>query len=370
MSHLLKTAFWCLLLSGMVGCGSADKRADYKKSTTAPSLEIPPDLIGSSKMDEQMVVPDAVADETTTFSEYNREQTNGPSAQPSGGEYVLPISKKLQIKRDGNIRWLVLQADPNTVWPKVKQFWLEEGLPLKIENPSIGIMETEWLENRADIPHQGIRKWFGKVFDMMHSAATRDQFRVRLEPGSATNTTELYLTHRGAEQVAKGDDFVWQRRPSDSELEAEILNRLIVFFGIKKERADTMFAETEKESVSRAKLTTLKDGQVSLEVHEDFAQTWRRTGLALDRLGFTVQDRDRSSGVYFIRYIDPDVDSEKGFFSNLFGGETTLDNQEYRLSLREEPTITRIIVLNSNGQMPADNKTAERILTLLHEQLQ
>ncbi len=369
MSHLLKTTFWCLLLSVMVGCGSADKRADYKRSTTAKSLEIPPDLIGSSKMDEQMVVPDAVADETTTFSEYNREHSENEPVQPSGGEYVLPISKKVQIKRDGNIRWLVLQGDRNTVWSKVKQFWLEEGLPLETENPSIGIMETQWLENRADIPHQGLRKLLGNVFDMMHSATTRDQFRVRLEPGSVANTTELYLTHRGIEQVVKGDDFVWQRRPSDSELEAEILNRLIVFFGPKKERADTIIAETEKESVSRAKLTTLKDGQVNLVVNEDFAQTWRRTSLALDRLGFTVQDRDRSSGVYFIRYIDPDVDSEKGFFSSLFGGETTLDNQEYRISLRDDSPITRIIVLNSNGQ-PVANKTAERILTLLQEQLQ
>jgi len=359
-----------LLLSVMVGCGTVDKvlpdyRSDYKKSTTAPPLEIPPDLVGSTEVDEQMAVPDAPPGKTTTFSDYNRERTNGRVQQP-GGVNVLPVSQRAQIKRDGNTRWLVLRGEPDTLWPSIKQFWLEQGFTLKIENPSIGIIETEWAENRADLPHQGLRKLLGKVFDMLHSASTRDKFRVRLERGSVAGTTELYLTHRGAEQVAKGDDFVWQSRPPDPELEAEMLNRLMVFVGIKKERADTLLAQTEDESVSRALLTRTKEGKVNLVVHEDFALTWRRTGLALDRIGFTVEDRDRSSGVYFIRYIDSEAD--KGFLSGLFGGEPTPDNQEYRISLILEPPITRIVVLNSDGQMLAD-KTAERILTLLHEQL-
>jgi outer membrane protein assembly factor BamC len=366
MLRLSKTVVWCLLVSVIGGCSTIDKalpdhRADYKKSKITEPLELPPDLIGSTLVDEQMAVPDIAPKGTTTFSNYQSERTTG-RVRP--GVKFLPLSEGAQIKRDGKIRWLVLQGKPEVIWPKVKRFWREEGFTLKIENPTLGIMETGWAENRADLPQQGLRKYLGKVFDALHSVPTRDKFRVRLERGSAAGMTELYLTHRGVEEVVKGKDLVWQGRPSDPELEAEMLNRLMVFIGIEKKRADTMLVTAKDESVSRAQLTHTKAGQVNLIVREEFARAWRRTGLALDRIGFAVEDIDRSSGVYFIR---PKAEKKKGFWASLFG-DSTSDNQEYRLRLIDEPPITRIVVLNSEEKMLIGKK-AEQILTLLHKQL-
>lgn len=370
MSCLLRIVVGCLFISVMGGCStidntSPDYRTDNKKSTTAQPLEIPPDLISSTHIEEQMVVPQG--DGTTTFSDYNSGRTIARAQQPTSGINVLPVAEKVQIKRDGNTRWLVLQGEPNTLWPQVKQFWLKQGFTLKLENPSIGIMETEWAENRADIPQDGIRKYLGKILDMVYSASTRDKFRVRLERGSVAGTTELYLIHRGAEEVAKGNDWVWQNRPSDPELEAEMLNRLMVFVGIEKEQADTLVATTtEDKPVSRAQL--IRSGQIHLVVQEDFARAWRRTGIALDRIGFTVEDRDRSRGMYFIRYVDPEPNKDKGVFARWFGGDSTPSNQEYRLLLTDEASTTRIVVLDNQEQRDTSN-TAEKILTLLQEQL-
>lgn len=369
MLHLLKTTLWCLLITIIGGCGTtSSSQADYKKSTTVPPLEVPPDLIGSTGVDEHKVMPGV--SETTTFSNYSNTRSHDLSSQASKVK-VLPLSETVQIKHDGNTRWLVLQTKPAIFWPKVKQFWLKNGFTLKIENAAIGIMETEWSENRADIPQEGIRKYLGKALGMLYSAPTRDKFRIRLERGSIAGTTELYITHRGAEEVARGNNFTWQNRPSDPELEAEMLNRLMVFIGVKKEQAETLLAaESEKKKpASRANLIHHKEGQVDLVVQEDFARAWRRTGLALDHLGFTVEDRDRSSGLYFIRYIDPDADKEKGFFASVFSSKEEKDNQVYRINLLDESSTTRIVVLNNQGQI-SSNKTAERILTLLHEQLE
>ncbi|RKZ39435.1 MAG: hypothetical protein DRQ49_04710 [Gammaproteobacteria bacterium] len=365
MLHLLKTTLSCLLIIVIGGCGTtSSSQAEYKKSTTVPPLEVPPDLIGSTSIDEHKVMPDV--SESTTFSNYSRTRSHGLSSQSSKVK-VLPLSETVQIKHDGNIRWLLLQTEPAIFWPKVKQFWLKNGFTLKIENAAIGIMETEWSENRADIPQEGIRKYLGKALSMLYSAPTRDKFRVRLERGHIAGTTELYITHRGAEEVARGNNFTWQNRPSEPELEAEMLNRLMVFIGVEKEQAETLLAKTEKkEPTSRAHLIHKKEGQVDLMVQEDFARTWRRTGLALDHLGFTLEDRNRSSGLYLIRYIDPD--KEKGFFARIFGGKKEKDNQVYRINLLDESSTTRIVVLNNQGKI-SSNKTAERILTLLHEQL-
>ncbi|MDM8560534.1 outer membrane protein assembly factor BamC [Candidatus Parabeggiatoa sp. HSG14] len=374
MPRLSKMIGWCLLISVMGGCSTLpDHSADYKKSTTVPPLEIPPDLIGSTHVEEQLVVPESPSQETTTFSDYNFDQA-GEKQQVQRDVGILPYSEQIQIKRDGSIRWLVLQEKPDVLWTKVKQFWQKNGFILKTDNPSFGIMETQWAENRADIPQEGIRHLLGKILDAAYSASTRDKFRVRLERGKVAGTTELYLTHKGAEEVAKDDNFVWQGRPSDPELEAEMLNRLIVYlFEINEKQAETLLATHEDEKnkdekpVSRAQLTHSENGHANLIVRENFAQTWRRTGLALDRIGFTVEDRDRDRGLYFIRYIDPEPDKDKGFWGRLFGSSKPT-NQEYLISLIDEQQTTRIVVKNNKEQIET-RKTAAKILTLLHEQL-
>ncbi len=362
MSRFLKTLKWCLLVGMIGGCSTTnntapDYRSDHQKSTTEQPLEIPPDLIGSTEIDDQqMAIPEGRA----TLSDHNNQ---GQSI----GVNVLPQLEGMQIKHEGSARWLVVQAKPNMIWPKVKQFWRKQGFKLTLENPKIGIIETEWRENRADIPQDGVRKYLGKIIGAVYSASTRDKFRVRIERSNVEDATELYLTHQGAEEVTQGDTFVWQGRPSDPELEAEMLNRLMVFIGLDKKQADMLQAKTD-EPVSRADLIRSKKGQVSLIVHQDFALVWRRIGLALDRLEFTIEDHDRSRGVYFIRYIDP-YKKNQGFFSRLFGGDSTSDNQEYLIVLEKKSSTTRIVVENSKGQVEI-NKTAEKILTLLHEQLQ
>lgn len=354
--RLLKIAFCCLLMTVYWGCSTT---SDYKKSTATQPLEVPPDLIGSTQFDEQMAVPDG--NEVTNFSDYHGQTIQQPLSKKK--ENILPQSERVQIKHDGNTRWLMLQGEPEMFWSKIKQFWLENGFTLKVDNPTIGIMETEWAEKRADIPQGGIRKYLAKALSVLYSSPTRNKFRVRLERGNVADMTELYLTHRGAQEVARGRSFIWENRPSNSELEAEMLKRLMIFIGIDKKQADTLLAE---KPVSRAQLMRSKEDQVYLVVNDDFAQTWRSTGLALDRLGFTVEDRDRSGGLYFIRYIDPKA--EQGFFSSLFGNKSNSDNQAYRINLLDDSATTRIVVLNNEGKI-SPNKTAERILTLLHEEL-
>ncbi|MBT8419440.1 MAG: outer membrane protein assembly factor BamC [Gammaproteobacteria bacterium] len=345
--------------------------ADYKTSRELPPLEAPPGLILPSGTGS-LEVPSTGS---MTYSEYasskkgTRHTTNGT---------VLPEFRDVRVVRDGDSRWLVVKGNPDQVWSKVRDFWLESGFLLKREEPAIGIMETDWAENRADIPTGFIRSLLGKFADTIYSSSTRDKFRVRLERGREKGTTELYLSHHGAEEVTQGENFVWQPRASDPELEAEILNRMIVSFGITKERARAMLAEGKDSGVDRADLIQGKKGTTpALSVHEEFSRAWRRTGLALDRIGFTVEDRDRSRGLFYVRYVDPlrDTDEEKGWLSKLkfWGKDEKPEENDYLIRLREQTVVTEsaathVEVLHKNGQ-PARDSTARRILTLLHEQL-
>ncbi len=358
----------------LAGCGwldtvVPDRRPDYKTAKTVEPLEVPPDL-ASSTLDDSLVVPEIAPAPTATLSDYRSERQPGV-AQPASG--VLPEPDGIRVMRDGDKRWLVVPGDAGAVWTRVREFWLQRGFTLTMEDPRVGIMETAWAENRADIPEGPIRRTLGRVLDGLYSAATRDKFRVRLERGEAPGTTEVILTHRGMEEKVTGSPAetqgtLWQPRPSDPELEVEMLRRLMLHLGVVEQRADSQLAATTETPV-RAELVK-RDGQASLTLFEDFSRAWRRTGVALDRTGFAVEDRDREAGIYFVRYIDPDRDTEKrGLLSWMrFGRDDPAPQNQYQIKLTAQGANTDVSIRNEAGE-PEQSRTAERILNLLHEQL-
>ena len=363
----IMAALACLLL--MSACGTYDKMApgakkvDYKKSKPTDTLEVPPDL-SSHTINE---APASIDIAGTTYSDMGSELPTG------GGSTVLPNQASMRVERDGNQQWLVVQGVPDQVWPQVKEFWLQEGFLIKKEDPRVGILETGWLENRADIPQGPIRNVLGKVIDSVYTAATRDQYRTRLEHGIDSGSTEIYVTHRGVEEVVSGTaidpNTTWQPRPSDPELEAEMLKRLMVFLGVEEQRAAVMIAQHTEQS-TRAQLVSDSSGDM-LIINEDFSRAWRRTGVALDRVGFAVEDRARSDGIYYVQYNDPLAEQNKeGFFTKmgLWSSDDKAKGAQYQIVLQADGPSTNVIVNDSQGERDTTS-TGKRILTLLEEQL-
>jgi outer membrane protein assembly factor BamC len=361
MIKIVVTALAGLLLVTACSTMMPGKKVDYKKSKTTEPLEVPPDLTATS-INEAPDLPNAAG---TSYSEISK-------AEPAAGKStVLPVESNIRVERDGNQEWLVIKAEPAQVWPKVREFWKQQGFLIKMEDPRLGILETGWTENRADIPSDIIRNTLGKVMDFVYSASTRDQYRVRLEHGTTPGTTELYLTHRGMEEVVTGTaedrSTKWKPRASDPELEAEMLKRLMVYLGVGEEKAKTMLA-VKPAAQSRAQLVSDSSGVMLID-KEDFSRAWRRTGVALDRVGFAVEDRNRSDGVYFVRYNDPLGDDEKGLLSKLaFWSSDEAKAKQYRIVLLAQGPETQIIVNDAEGKRE-NSSTAKRILTLLEEQL-
>nr|MCU0896480.1 outer membrane protein assembly factor BamC [Burkholderiales bacterium] len=282
--------------AALAGCGSFDdmfrsnKQIEYKSATKTSPLEVPPDLTRPGR-DERYTVPDTNPSSSATLSTYNAER----STQPKSGSVVLPDSGKVRMERSGNQRWLVVPDPPEKLWPVVREFWQDSGFVIILENPDTGIMETDWAENRAKIPQDAIRNTLGKVLDSLYSTGERDKFRTRLER-APDGSTEIYITHRGMVEVLTGTtssaDTRWQPRPPDPELDAEFLQRLMVRIGVEENRAKTLVAQPNAKE-ERAKIVRGADGAGTLQVQEPFDRAWRRVGVALDRVGFTVEDRDR-----------------------------------------------------------------------------
>ncbi|MGB4064618.1 MAG: outer membrane protein assembly factor BamC [Azonexus sp.] len=376
MNRRLSGLSLSVLAIALAGCGVLpdSRKIEYKSAGKAPTLEVPPDLSQITR-DDRYLVPDVAGKGSATFSAYSADRTPQAQAQNS---VVLPQVDKVRVERSGNQRWLVVAAAPDKLWDTVKDFWQETGFIISVERPEAGVMETDWAENRAKIGDDIIRNTVGRLLDSLYSTGERDKFRTRFEPGTTPGTTDIFVSHRSMEEVYTStakDDTRWQPRAADPELEAEMLRRLMVRLGSEEKRAEASIASVKAEP--RAKLAKSDDGAGTLEVLERFDRAWRRVGLALDRVGFTVEDRDRSRGLYFVRYVDPELDNrskkDDGFLSKLAFWKSTeppaSSKVQYRIFVSDAGEQSTVKVLSNEGGTDK-SETAKKILGLLLQQLQ
>ncbi len=378
-----------LLLAGVAGCSSISSmmepdKIDYKsagKAAPKSRLDVPPDLT-QLKTDNRYAIPENGRGTATASSFDAQRAASAPNASSnvklnaSGETAAVAPSQTadIRVERAGSQRWLVVNQPADVLWPRVKDFWQENGFLLATELPEAGVMETDWAEDRAKIPQDFIRNSIGKVFDSLYSTGERDKFRTRLER-NADGSTEIFISHRGATEVLTGqmkDRSMWTSRPSNPDLEAEFLSRLMVRLGTEEKLAKAKVA-TAKPAAQQARLGKDSTGGF-VSVDEPFDRAWRRVGLALDRGGFTVEDRDRTRGLYFVRYVDQGNDaqnkaSEPGFFSRLFGSKDEKKAAlRYRVMVKSTGETSRVMVQDEQGA-PASNANADRILSLLNDQL-
>ena len=345
---------------------SPSKRIDYKSVSSGPALELPPDLT-TPRYDDRYQVSTATGLAAAGANKGTRSE-------------FLPTTPDAKIVRAGNERWLVVKATPEQAWNTTREFWQESGFVLAVENPQIGFMETDFAENRAEIPSDAIRRTIGKYIDIFYSTYKQDKFRTRIERGAEPGTVEVFISHRGMEQVPTGKidnsspaAFVWAVMPPNPSLEAEMLTRLMMKFGAPEPVARAAVVQATI-APDKARLDKNTDGSYKLTVDDQFDRTWRRVGLALDRAGFTVIDRDRSRGVYFVRYGDPDAIAAKknsaGWLEKLqFWKTDEKDKPEQFQIVIAEAAQSSVVSVQDPGGVPDRTSTSEKILALLKDQL-
>ena len=389
-----------------------DTSSDYKGAGRAKPLEVPPDLT-SIQTSDAYNVPGG----STSYSTYNQAQ----EGQEVGVEKILPTSEGVRLERAGAQRWLVVNVPAEKVWPAVREFWIEQGFAVRVENAQTGVMETEWIEAdaiKAKDEKRNIGEKFDKWMDKLSGLADRRKFRTRLERGEKEGSTEIYMTHRtvsGAPDDGKNRiqtqlgeiETGYRADPSqktaeekDGDLDAELLRRLMVKLGVEEKRAQEIVSNPVSEK--RADVVKEADNSVTLNLNDPFDRGWRRVGLALDRVGFVTEDKDRSTGLFFVRYSDVeiagDTKKKKGLLDTLAfwkdsdeeienkskpkdektivdkmkfwkGDDAKSDpSKQYRIKVVESENGSSVSVVNEDGSRNRST-TANRIISLLYDQL-
>jgi len=367
------------LASALAGCSTVENflqgdKLDYRSQSAKTSpLEVPPDLTQLQRDGRYAPAGGSVSASSYQSGAGAAAAAAAPATTQSSSSVAPNALGEMRVVREGNQRWLVVPMPADQLWPQLREFWTERGFNLVIDNAQAGVMETDWAENRAKIPQDIVRRTIGRVVDGLYDTGERDRFRTRVERNG--EITEVYISHRGMVENLIGDrtsqTTVWGPRPSDPGLEAEILTRLMVKLGTKDAATKETVAKVAVPPTSTAPVRARAvPGQPALQVDEGFDRAWRRVGLALDRGGFTVEDRDRAGGLYFVRYVDPakaSTNTEPGFFGKLFsfgrsdGGATPV---RYRIAVKGEGERTSVTVQNSQGT-PESSEVGQRIVALL-----
>lgn len=366
-----------LLLVSLVGCSSIEgtlssSKVDYRTSARqTKGLDVPPDLTQLSG-DKRGQVQGGVV----SASSLQQSAAAAPATPKLEANVALAKIGDLSIERSGDARWLHTSLTPEQLWPLLRSFWEERGLSLALDQPKIGVMETEWAENRAKVPADGLRKYLGSFADGLFSSGERDMYRTRIER-TATGT-DVYIAHKGLMEVATTttkDTFRWATRPSDPQLEAEMLSRLMVKLGGKEEASPSAVAAVKAVPATPrgsgiGEERSLANVPNSLQVKDGFDRAWRRVGQSLDRNGFTIEDRDRAQGLYYLRYADPTKagKEEPGFFAKLFGAKIDVSSGRYRVSVKSVGELSTVQVLDDKGVVQTDD-IAKRIISLMMDDL-
>ena len=372
LRRVSRAAMPAVMAAGLLaGCEtmtmSLGKKIDYKSAGTVSALEVPPDLT------------------TPTYDDrYQVSTASGVAAARAAGRTteLLPVSPDARVARSGSERWLVVKATQEAAWATLREFWTKNGFVIAIEQPGLGIMETDWAENRADLPKDFLQRFTTKYISFGNDTYKRDKFRSRIERGTEPGTVEIFISHRGAAQLptkttgGSPEDWQWTIVPPNPELEAEFLERLMLAFGTPAPKAAEAVA-TMINAPDRARIEKSGNGVAQLVVDDAFDRAWRRVGLALDRTGFTVVDRDRSKGLYFVRYSDPDVAARKkddGWLAKtitqmqFWKTEPVTKPEQYRVVVTQADPRSLVTVQDPAG-VADGSPNGEKILALLKDQL-
>ena len=367
---VLRIVISSVMLVAMVGCSAlkGDERIDYGASAKrVPSLEMPPDLT-SAATDERYKLPQG-SEAATNFSDYSKA-----GVAPSGSiAAVLPELQTVHLEHNGAQRWLVVNDKPENVWPIIKGFWQELGLTIKSEDQTAGVMETDWAENRAKIPHSAVRKVIGKIFNNVYSSGERDQYLTRLERNKDAVSTQIHISLHSKEEVFNADKtaFRWQDRKSDPEIEAIMLQRLMVRLGASELQASSAvkkpveaIVNDTSEPIGAAVLREMADGKTIVQMNDAFDRAWRKVGLAIESSNLSLEDKDREKGIYFLYSIQ----TQKNLADKLkFWQSSAETDKKYRVNLKDGGQTCEVSVTDEKG---AQNKTSKQILELIYKNIE
>lgn len=380
---------------GLSGCGYLfgddgyfrDRGSDYQSATVEQRMTVPPEL-HSKPIGDLLPVPGEVSAGGTGKFQLPRPQGLNVSADTSD----------FSLQQNGGERWLLAQHAPSSIWPQVRQFLTEYQVPVERESATLGEIETAWLsfENDADnalmrrlLPAGATGRRSGedqrmldRPADVLPSTSERglqetgqrinvqeQRFRLRVEPGVQSGTSEIKVLHMQRRQgSAQGD---WPASSDNSNLERAVLAELEAYLN-QGGGVDSVVLSTVGDAPAARRSSLDQDGAGNpvLTINSDFNRAWAAVGQALANADVLIDDLNRTAGVYYINPQQSAAEGKPGFFGRLFGRGESSDSPAQRTQVRLTPVGNRVqVTVEDSITTSSDSSEARALLSRIHENL-
>lgn len=351
-----------LALVAMGGCsyfGAHDIKEELENGSSK-RVEIP-EKLDSPEFVDIMPIPEINDPRGLVGSDY---KVTMPEALSSSFG-VDPIS----IKKLGDDQWIFLDIPPSVVWPKIVQFWEANNLDIKSADPSAGLLESSWLRARDGDAEAVLSSLRQKSVFSNSTNISQHKFRLRLEPGIRSGSSEIYLQHRRLPVGAPFfmGDIDWDKPSDNLKLEGELLKTLAFYLGDNINQTSISMMATGLRESSRAVLIPDSEQPV-LKYRLDFNRAWATVGSALENARISVEDLDRTSANYYV-YFSTDHDPNPGFFARLFGADGKEEGpaNRYTVHLANHEDEGEVKVTVHKDTERVDALVAERLLKVIKE---
>ena len=272
-----------------------DRQGEYLEAETIPRTVIPEGLDGYV-IDDLLVIPEIGEQGTQAF-------LDAPRPRPLEGA----SDREVVIQRMTNRAWIIVDASPAEVWPRIRDYWRQENIQIATENPTIGQMDTAWFERSTDV-------------------LNREKFRVLIETGFQDNSSEIRLIHVKAPRATPVFEQInWPEASEDFDVEFETLSDLSSYLADVADlnnASSVSFLAGNISSSGKATIFTTPAGTDVLSLQADYSRCWAAVGRALARAGMEITSENSEIGMYEVLYTPgsenaDEEEEEPGFFTKL-----------------------------------------------------
>lgn len=311
-----------------------DRQGEYLEAGTIPRTEIPEGLDGFV-IDDLLVIPEIGNLGAQPF-------LDAPRPRPIQGA----SDREVVIQRMQDRSWIVVDASPGEVWPRIRDYWRQEGVEISTENPTSGVMDTAW-------------------FIVDGNVLTREKFRVIVDTGFQDNSSEIRLLHLSAPQATPMFEQVnWPAASVDVEVEYRMLSDLSIYLADVADlyqASSVSFLAGNISSTGKANIFTTPAGADVLQLQAEYSRCWAAVGRALTRAGMEITSESSDLGMYEVLYVpggeEDEEEEEPGFFTKvitlngIFSEEERANALPFRVEVLEvnDGADVRVSPINSNS---------------------
>lgn len=324
-----------------------DRKSEYLQAETIPRTEIPQGL-DDFIIDDLLVIPELPTTQGVAYPDPPR-----PLAMEGDNE------REVVIQRMQDQSWIVADVSPSQIWPRIRDYWRQSGVPIAVENPSEGLMDTGWFVLEGDV-------------------LNREKLRVVVDTGFQSNSSEIRLLHMQAPQALPVvEQVTWPDQSMDATIAYDFLLDLSGFLADVADLYQASSASLLARSLSsegKAALETTEAGHPLLRLQAGYDRSWAAVRRVLSRSSVTITEEDVGLGTMLVDFdpavlVQDDEEDEPGFFTKVitlggvFSGDDGARTYPIRLQLLETGGVVEVLALPADGA--SDEATREAVQALM-----